>query len=86
MEKQAMLAKVYGIAMPARMDIEAQILSRCVTIADAVHPALCPLRSIASTTRAEEGARARALFRSPGRGTHSVFPWPADVLGSVSLE
>jgi hypothetical protein len=31
-EKRAMLANLYGIAMPARMDIESQILSRCVSL------------------------------------------------------
>ena len=37
-----MLANLYGVAMPARLDIESQILSRCVIVSRS------PLSSIVS--------------------------------------
>ena len=50
--KHAMLANTYGIAMPAKMDIECQILSKCVP-----HPS----RSLAQISPAPARQRPKSL-------------------------
>jgi len=50
--KHAMLANTYGIAMPAKMDIECQILSKCVPQ---------PSRSLAQISPAPARQRPKSL-------------------------